>query len=363
MTRLYHLALYLLPSDLRRKHGAAMETLFARDIEQARARGRLHGVLAAAAGVWDVVARTMYEQLRPLHGANMESTLVDSAHKAGPVVPLPSTAHLLRRLVVSFMLAFVVLTGVMLLSFASRQIPALDAKGAGAGVMVTLLLLAVPFTAAMTIPMAVFVAVLREFSRLGANGTLASARRVHDGVRRLVTPVLSASTVVAMLALVLTTQVLPHANVRLSAIMRGDAVASAKSDRAMTVGELREAARLVVPNGDGDALARVASYEVEVHKKFALPAACVVLALAGMAIAWRFPRGGTWLVLGASLGVFSAYYAMLLAGETLADRLVIPPLVAMWGANALVLVMVLMVAWRSRGMTAPDGRGPVAIRG
>lgn len=38
-------------------------------------------------------------------------------------------------------------------------------------------------------------------------------------------------------------------------------------------------------------LSRVASYEVEIQKKLALPAACLALALAGMALAFRMPRG------------------------------------------------------------------------
>ncbi len=359
MIRLYRMALLLLPAELRRKHGAVMETLFAREVDNARAQGRLHGVLAAVTGIWDVLTRASYEHVRPSYRIDTESAHPEGSHMEGPLVPLPSTARLLRRHAVSFTVAFVVLTGMMLLSYARRQIPALDAMGAGTDTIVEALLLAVPFTAVMTIPMAVFVAVLHEFTRLGANGTLADARRVHHGVRRLVVPVLAAGAVVAALALVVTTQVLPRTNARLTAVLTGRA--AVQNDRAMTVGELLEAARNAGPRGDRDALARIAAYEVEVHKKFALPAACLVLAMAGMAIAWRFPRGGTWMLLGASLAVFSAYYVMLMAGESLADQLVVPPLVAMWGANALVLTVVLLAVWWRRGV--PSGRGPVSISG
>jgi lipopolysaccharide export LptBFGC system permease protein LptF len=352
MTRLYRAALHLLPGDLRRKHGAAMETLFVRNVATARAEGRLRGSMAAGAGLWDLVARGVYEQVCPSsHMADGQAT-AEGSHMDGPLVPLPSTAHLLRQLGAAITVAFTLLTGLLLWSYASRQIPALAAKGLATDVMTQSLLLAVPFTAAMTIPMAVFVSVLHVFTRLGANGILGSARHSKDGVRRLVRPVLSASAAVAALALVLTTQVLPHANARLVATKVGNAAASVKGDRSMTVGELREAARRVVANGNREALERAAAYEVEVQKKFALPAACLVLAVAGMAIAWRFPRGGTWMVLGASVAVFSLYYVMLMGGETLADRLVIPPLVAMWGANVLLLTVTLTVV-RSRRRHLP----------
>lgn len=62
--RVYRLALRMLPAELRRKHGSAMEALFGRELERARSRGRARGALAAARGVWDVVQRGAYERLR-----------------------------------------------------------------------------------------------------------------------------------------------------------------------------------------------------------------------------------------------------------------------------------------------------------
>jgi lipopolysaccharide export LptBFGC system permease protein LptF len=179
------------------------------------------------------------------------------------------------------------------------------------------------------------------------------------GVRRLVVPVLSAGAVVATLALAETTMVLPEANYRLTNVQR--AGQPVRGDRSMTVGELRVAAQNVRHSTEQDDLVRLANYEVEIHKKFALPASCLVLALAGMAIAWRFPRGGTWMLIGASLVVFSVYYVMLMAGENLADQLVIPPVLAMWGANVLMLGVALLAAWRTRGPSARDGRDAVVL--
>jgi len=76
-------------------------------------------------------------------------------------------------------------------------------------------------------------------------------------------------------------------------------------------------------------------YDVEIHKKFALAAACVVFVLLGAPLALRFPRGGVGMVLGVSIGVFAAYYSFLIAGQELAQRGTVPPWLAMWGANLL----------------------------
>jgi lipopolysaccharide export LptBFGC system permease protein LptF len=209
--------------------------------------------------------------------------------------------------------------------------------------------------------MAVLVAVLREFTRLGADGTLAAARRERDGVRRLVLPVLGAAAGVAVLALMVTAQIVPRANERLTAVLAGGA--AAPSDRTMTIGELREAARAVRPGTERIAPARAAAYEVEVQKKLALPAACVVFALVGVAITLRIRRGGARLVVGATCAVLGAYYVLLLTGETLADRLVVSPFVGMWGANALLLAAALLAVWRRGARLPSSGGGAAAIRG
>jgi lipopolysaccharide export system permease protein len=176
-------------------------------------------------------------------------------------------------------------------------------------------------------------------------------------------PVLLAAVAVAAVELVLTAEVVPHANTRLAAVMARDGAAP-QSDRMVTIGELRDAARSVRPANEPDALARVAAYEIEVQKKFALAAACIVMALVGVAIALRIPRGGMWLVFGASLAVFAAYYMMMIAGEDLADRLVISPFVGMWWANALLLAAaLLLIVSRRRAPLAQSGSEAMVIHG
>ena len=78
-------------------------------------------------------------------------------------------------------------------------------------------------------------------------------------------------------------------------------------------------------------------YDVEIQKKFALAFACIVFVMIGAPIALRFPRGGVGLVIGASVGIFALYYIGLVAGEALADRLIMNPFIAMWLTNILFL--------------------------
>jgi len=76
-----------------------------------------------------------------------------------------------------------------------------------------------------------------------------------------------------------------------------------------------------------------ARYQIEIHKKFAIAAACLVFVIIGAPVALRFPRGGVGLVIAASVLIFGFYYVGLIGGETMADDLIVTPFWAMWGAN------------------------------
>ncbi len=102
----------------------------------------------------------------------------------------------------------------------------------------------------------------------------------------------------------------------------------------------------VTPESLAEGLYQMNSYAVEVQKKFALSIACFVFVLFGPPIALRFPRGGLGMTLGISLAVFGAYYVCLMAGETLADKGRLDPIVAMWGANVLFAIAGLVMFLR-----------------
>ena len=275
-------------------------------------------------------------------------------------MPNPTTRQLLHRHAIAFAVAFASVTTFLLANYATKQLPELRARGVPTGSLVAAVLLAVPFTAAMTVPMAVLLAVLWVFTQLGREGVLTAARTEHHGIRRLVVPVLVAAAGVATLMFVSNDQILPRANHRLAVVQAGRAVE--RGDREMTIAELRTAARGARADTGSASAARAVSYEVEIQKKYALSAASVVLALTGVALALLSPHDGVALAIVAFPNVIAMYYVALIAGEALAERLLVSPFVAMWTANALLLAAALVVVWwRSRGPSAPRGAESLAI--
>ena len=83
-------------------------------------------------------------------------------------------------------------------------------------------------------------------------------------------------------------------------------------------------------------------YAVEVHKKWAISLACISFVIIGIVMALRFPRAGIGLVIGGGLAVFSIHYVGLTAGESLADRGLVQPWVAMWTPNIVLTIIGLL---------------------
>jgi lipopolysaccharide export system permease protein len=94
--------------------------------------------------------------------------------------------------------------------------------------------------------------------------------------------------------------------------------------------------------------AEIARYMVEIHKKFAIPVACIIFVLIGAPLGIMARRGG--LAVGATYSVFFfvIYWASLISGENLADRRIISPAAGMWAGNVFLAacgaaLMILMM--------------------
>ena len=80
----------------------------------------------------------------------------------------------------------------------------------------------------------------------------------------------------------------------------------------------------------------ISQFMVEIHKKFSIPVACLVFVFIGVPLGIMARRGGIGTGVIYSLAFFVLYWACMLRGEVMADRLIIRPWLAMWLPNILV---------------------------
>ena len=81
---------------------------------------------------------------------------------------------------------------------------------------------------------------------------------------------------------------------------------------------------------------RRAQYLVEIHKKFSTSVACLIFILIGAPLGIMARKGGIGTGIIYSLAFFVIFWVCLIGGENLADRLIIPPEVAMWAPNVII---------------------------
>jgi LPS export ABC transporter permease LptG len=116
----------------------------------------------------------------------------------------------------------------------------------------------------------------------------------------------------------------------------------AKDSRSMTLGELlaRRAAA-------GDAPMERRTAEAELHKRLAIPAACLVFSLLALPLAASVARsGGRTSGFALSVGIIVVYWVLLANGEEAAVTGRWPVGPAIWFPNALLTAIGLFLLWR-----------------
>jgi lipopolysaccharide export system permease protein len=127
--------------------------------------------------------------------------------------------YILRQLTGPFLFALAGLTGFMLLNQVARRFGALVGKGLDWTVIAEVFGLSVPFIVAMTLPMAVLVAVLYTFSHLAADNEVTAMRAGGLSVQQILAPVAIWGVLMAVFNFGFVDQVLPRSNARLRALL------------------------------------------------------------------------------------------------------------------------------------------------
>lgn len=87
-------------------------------------------------------------------------------------------------------------------------------------------------------------------------------------------------------------------------------------------------------------------FEVEIHKKFSIPVACLAFVLVGAPLGVMARSGGVGTGVAYSLAFFVLYWAGLIRGEALADRGKLDPVLAMWLPDAVLALIGIFLATR-----------------
>lgn len=107
-----------------------------------------------------------------------------------------------------------------------------------------------------------------------------------------------------------------------------------KSEKELSISEILQKTKELKKSGESDA-----SLKVELHKRFAIPFACIVFALIGAPLGIQGKRSGKAHGFIISLTLIIAYWISLLMGEAIGERNIIDPAVSIWAPNILFLAL------------------------
>ncbi len=125
------------------------------------------------------------------------------------------TRYLIRSHVGPFLFTFSLLTGLMFVNAIAQRLDDLAGKGLPRDVILETLLLSLPHTVALSLPMAVLPAVLYTFSELAANSEIIAMSGGGVRPRRLFLPAMFLGVFLAAVTFFFNDRVLPEANHRL----------------------------------------------------------------------------------------------------------------------------------------------------
>jgi len=120
--------------------------------------------------------------------------------------------YLLRQHVAPLGFALAALTSLMLIQQIAKQLSSLLGKGLPTSVIIEVFLLSVPFIVAVTLPMAVLVAVLHVFTRLAGDNEITALQAGGVSVGRVIAPALTGAAGIALLSFLWNDQLLPRTN-------------------------------------------------------------------------------------------------------------------------------------------------------
>jgi LPS export ABC transporter permease LptG/LPS export ABC transporter permease LptF len=130
----------------------------------------------------------------------------------------------------------------------------------------------------------------------------------------------------------------------------------AKGDREMSLPELQQ--RVADLRAQHKPRSEWGRFAVEWHKKFAIPAACLVFGLLGLALSLGSRKEARSAAFALSIGVIFIYYVLIRLGEQAGDTGQLRPWLSMWGANIVLGTAAVVLLYLNHREAAFDPFAP-----
>ena len=129
------------------------------------------------------------------------------------------TRYLLRAHLGPFVFALSVLTGLLFVNTVAKRFPSLAGKGLPAEIILKVMGLSLPHIIALTLPMAVLVAVLYAYSQMTADNEITAIKASGASLLRMMVPLIVTAALLSAVMVWFNDRVLPETNHKLAELM------------------------------------------------------------------------------------------------------------------------------------------------
>lgn len=133
-------------------------------------------------------------------------------------------------------------------------------------------------------------------------------------------------------------------------------VSLTRGDREMDLPDLR--AKIAELQAQGRPEKETWRYRVEIHKKFAIPLACVVFGLLGLGLSLGSRKEARSAAFALSIAIIFVYYVLIRLGEQAGDTGMLAPAISMWAADVVLGAAAVVLLWLNHREAAFDPLDP-----
>src|SRR3990172_574616 len=258
------------------------------------------------------------------------------------IKPMPRiiSSYIFKEMAVPFLMVIAVLAITSLLSKTLKLVELVINHGVGLAIVVKFIMFIMPSFLIYIIPMSFLIAVLITFNRLSSDNEITAMKASGLNILKMSMPVVF----MALLAYIVSAFFTFNAY-DLNLSLKEDRVKNpdtSKSNRDLTIRQLKERIADVKAAGEDPA-----PHIIDLHKRFALPASVFIFGILGIPLGIQRVRTTKFTSFTVGLGIVLFYYILSTALESLGEKGMLNPVLAVWGSDIFMFLIGIHIFYKT----------------
>src|SRR3989304_831089 len=264
------------------------------------------------------------------------------------IKPMPRiiSSYIFKEMAVPFLMVIAVLAITSLLSKTLKLVELVINHGVGLAIVIKFIMFIMPSFLIYIIPMSFLIAVLITFNRLSTvnkiaakDGIIMSDQKTMKITLRLFNGTTHRSGDKGLYTIVTFNTYDLNLSLKEDRVKNPD---TSKTNRDLTIKQLKERIADVKTAGEDPA-----PHIIDLHKRFALPASVFIFGILGIPLGIQRVRTTKFTSFTVGLGIVLFYYILSTALESLGEKGMLDPVLAVWGSDIFMFLIGIHIFYKT----------------